>query len=113
MKDRPLPSKSKRLNRSGIRHYQKRRPEKGLTDDLLERDRNSGIYMRKEMTVRIKRRRGRPTRYPGKNKNRLINLAMTDLAREHCEKQADARGLSKVDYIEGLIRGDIQATKIT
>ena len=57
-------------------------------------------------------RLGRPTRYPGKNKNRMINLAMTDLAREHCGRQAAARGLSKVDYIEGVLRGDIAPTKI-
>tara|TARA_R110000824_G_scaffold365233_1_gene553723 strand:- start:19 stop:237 length:219 start_codon:yes stop_codon:yes gene_type:complete len=69
--------------------------------------------MRKEMPTQKKSgRRGRPTRYPGKNKNRLINLAMTDVAREHCEQQAAARGISKVDYIEGLVRGDIPATRM-
>ena len=59
-----------------------------------------------------KRERGRPTRYPGKNKNRALNLSMTDETRAHFDQQARNHGMSKADYISALVRGDVRQTKI-
>ncbi len=52
---------------------------------------------------------GRPTRYKRKNRNKAIHLALTDQARKHMDEQAQAQGLSRPDYIEGLVRGDVAA----
>lgn len=55
---------------------------------------------------------GRPTRYAPKNRNKAINISLTDEAREHLDEQAQAQGLSRPDYIEGLVRGDVAAKPI-
>jgi len=41
-----------------------------------------------------------------------MNISLTDEAREHLDEQAQAQGLSRPDYIEGLVRGDVTAKPI-
>lgn len=58
------------------------------------------------------RTQGRPARYVPKNRNKGIFIALTDAARLHLDQQREAEGLSRPDYIEGLVRGDIEAKPI-
>jgi len=47
-----------------------------------------------------------------KNRNKAMNISLTDAAREHLDQQALAQGMSRPDYIEGLVRGDVTAKPI-
>ena len=58
------------------------------------------------------RPQGRPSRYGGKNRNKAINIALTDETKEHLDQQCLVHGLSRPDYIEGLVRGDVTAKPI-
>ena len=58
------------------------------------------------------RQQGRPALYKPKNRNRAMNISLTDEAREHLDEQAQAQGMSRPDYIEGLVRGDVAAKPI-
>lgn len=58
------------------------------------------------------RQQGRPARYVPKNRNKAMNISLTDEAREHLDEQAQAHGMSRPDYIEGLVRGDVTAKPI-
>ena len=62
--------------------------------------------------MRTGRQGGRPARYTPKNRNKAMNISLTDEAREHLDEQAQAQGLSRPDYIEGLVRGDVTAKPI-
>lgn len=55
---------------------------------------------------------GRPTRYRGKDRSNPVFMALTSEARAHLTEQATRLGLSKPDYVEGLIRGDIKAVSL-
>lgn len=57
--------------------------------------------------------KGRPAIYRGKNRNKALCLALTDRAREHLEQEALNKGISRQDYIEALVRGDIEQTVMT
>ena len=62
--------------------------------------------------MRTGKQKGRPARYTPKNRNKAMNLSLTDQAREHLKLQAEAQGMSRPDYIEGLVRGDVIAKPI-
>ena len=64
------------------------------------------------MSKETGRPQGRPAQYAPKNRNKAINISLTDEAREHLDSQAQAQGLSRPDYIEGLVRGDVAAKPI-
>ena len=64
------------------------------------------------MSKETGRPQGRPARYAPKNRNKAINISLTDEAREHLDEQAQAQGMSRPDYIEGLVRGDVTAKPI-
>ncbi len=64
------------------------------------------------MKTNTGRRQGRPARYAPKNRNKAMNVALTDEARQHLDQQAQSKGLSRPDYIEALVRGDVVAKPI-
>ena len=64
------------------------------------------------MSKETGRPQGRPARDAPKNRNKAMNIALTNEAREHLDEQAQAQGLSRPDYIEGLVRGDVAAKPI-
>jgi len=65
-----------------------------------------------EQMTRTGNPQGRPARYTPKNRNRAMNISLTDEGRQHLDEQAQAQGLSRPDYIEGLVRGDVTAKPI-
>jgi hypothetical protein len=50
---------------------------------------------------------GRPSRYQPKNRNKTISVALTDEGRELLDEQRATHGLSRPDYIESLVRGEL------
>lgn len=49
---------------------------------------------------------GRPSKYPGKNRGKPIQIYMTNRGLEALERGTERTGLSRPDYIERLVLAD-------
>jgi len=56
---------------------------------------------------------GRPAMYRPKNRNRSMSISLTDEGRDHLDEQREVHGLSRPDYIEAVLRGDIPVKRLS